>query len=142
MINNRPDSPGVQAEAPANVALIRSGASDATVRVEFLDVKGKTLLNSDNSAFKELTISSTAKSLAKFVVDSPLNTTTTIPGLPNGTVGGRLLVTAGSAGGIAVNTGGTDDGTGVNGLVTNKAPTASGPLLLAPGDLLEFGRVG
>ena len=124
-------------EKPENIALIRSGSSDATVRVQFTDGAGK-LVTVDGADSKQLTISSTAKSLDKFLVDASVT-----GGVPDGAVGGVLLVEPTSAGGVAVNSGGSDDGTGTNGLVgATYAPTASSPRRLSPGDLIYFGFGG
>lgn len=116
-------------ENPHNVALIRGGASDATVQVEFWDVHGRTVaINSASSA--TLTISSTAKSLHYFITG----------GIPAGAVGGRILVLTNS---ICVNTGGTDNGSvgdGGNGLMSSAvAPTSSSPRRYVAGDSFEFG---
>lgn len=114
-------------EMVQNVALIRGGASDATVQVEFYDGYGRTLpINGASS--QTLTISSTAKSLPCFVSG----------GIPTGAVMGRCLVLTNS---VCVNTGGTDDGSGTNGFDdAGKAPTANSPRRYVAGDSFEFGR--
>ena len=113
-------------ESPYNVALIRGGATDATVRVEFYDLYGRVLpFNGASSA--TLTISSTAKSLHNFVTG----------GIPRGAVGGRMLVLTES---ICVNTGGSNDGNGTNGFDDGAmAPTADSPRRYGAGDAFEFG---
>lgn len=119
-------------EVPQNVAMIRGGASDATIQVEFWDMYGKTVAV-DGGASKQLTISSTAKSLDKFLIDASVT-----GGVPDGAVGGRILVLTNS---ICVNTGGSDDGTGTNGLAAAAvAPTANSPRRYVAGDAFEFGR--
>lgn len=118
--------------APQNLALIRGGASDATVQVEFWDSEGKTVVV-DSASSKQLTISSTAKSLDKFLVDASVT-----GGVPDSAIGGRMLVLTNS---ICVNTGGSDDGTGTNGLASAAAaPTANSPRRYIAGDAFEFGR--
>lgn len=132
-------SAGVAAakEKPENIALIRTGASDATVRVTFWDGDGATVVV-DGADSKQLTISSTAKSLDKFLVDASVT-----GGVPSGAAGGMILVEPTSASGVAVNTGGSDDGTGSNGLKgATYAPTASSVLRLSAGDSLVFGVGG
>lgn len=114
-------------ELPYNVALIRGGASDATVQVEFWDVDGKTLATNSASS-QTITVSSTAKGLNSFLTG----------GIPTGTVGGLALVLTNS---ICVNTGGSNDGTGTNGLASAAvAPTANSPRRYVAGDSFMFGR--
>lgn len=118
--------------APHNVAMIRGGSSDATVQVEFWNAEGKTVAV-DGGSSKQLTISSTAKSLEKFLVDASVT-----GGVPDAAIGGRILVLTNS---ICVNTGGSDDGTGTNGLdAAALAPTANSPRRYVAGDAFEFGR--
>lgn len=133
---------GTMPELAQNVAMVRSGLTDATVQVEFWDINGCTLINSDNSSSAALTVSSSPKSLSAFMAAASLNASAAIPGLPNGAVGGRLLVLPSSSGGICVNSGGADDGVGDGtGLKSSAyAPTANSPLRLTPGQTLVFGR--
>lgn len=116
-------------ENPHNVALIRAGATDATVTVEFWDVHGRTVpVNGASSV--TITVSSTAKSLHHFITG----------GIPAGGVGGRARVLTES---ICVNTGGTDmgeAGAAGNGIVSAAtAPTSSSPKTYGAGSSFEFG---
>lgn len=114
-------------ETPYNVALIRGGASDATIQVEFWNADGRTL-ETNSASSQAITISSTAKSLSSFATG----------GIPAGAVGGRILVLTNS---ICVNTAGSNDGTGTNGLSSAAvAPTANSPRRYVAGDSFEFGR--
>jgi len=118
------------AETPHNVALIRAGAVDATVAVEFYDTHGR-IVPVNNASSVTITVSSTAKSLHYFITG----------GIPKGAVGGRAKVLTES---VCVNTGGTDDGEpGVNntGIVSAAtAPTTSSPRSYGVGSAFDFGH--
>lgn len=116
-------------EKPHNVALIRGGAVDATVAVEFYDTHGR-IVPVNNASSVTITVSSTAKSLNAFITG----------GIPKGAVGGRANVLTES---VYVNTGGTDNGEpgNGNGLVSAAtAPTKSSPRSYGAGSAFDFGH--
>jgi hypothetical protein len=132
-------------ELPANIAMIRDGG-DAVVNVEFWDANKQVLpsiyAGPTYESVTQLTISSTAKSLAWFMKAAGRNTVALdpnikVPGIPSRAVGGRLLVVSGT---IRVNTGGESGDVPTPGIRANCAPTADSPLKIGPGDDLIFGR--
>ncbi len=132
---------GLNPEYPARVAMIRAGGADATGYVECWDKNGTTLKNSNNSSAVLVTVSSTARSLAQFMYNAGVNTTTTVPGLPDGAVGGVFRLVSNS---VALNfsgslAGATSSGTGLD--TTLAAPTANSPRQASvAGTLIYFGQ--
>jgi hypothetical protein len=135
----------IDVEGWQQIALIRTGGADATVIVELWDHTGSTVpitVAASPNGSVSLTISSTAKSISSFLTAAGATVPSGGPGSGVGLmapVGGRILVTAASASSVAINTGGSVDGTGSNG-IGSVGPSANGPTILNPGDVLTFGR--
>lgn len=116
----------------------------AVFQVEFWDNQMKTLPivlanNSTVSATQLSTADNLQQSLAWFI--NSLNINTPGRGVPVGAVGGCINIISISGGGVMkINNGGTDDETGVRGLVANLGPTQDSTTTLVAGDSYVFGR--
>lgn len=132
---------GLNPEYPARVAMIRVGGTDATGYVEFWDKNGTIVPHSDAAGVALITISSTARSMAQFLYNASKNTSMTVPGIPDGAVGGVFRLVSGA---VAVNlsgslAGATSGGTGLD--TTLAAPTANSPRQTSvSGTLIYFGQ--
>lgn len=125
--------------------MVRAGSTDATVAVEFHNVYGEMIEAKSGTGTATVTVSSTAKSLAKFLIDAGY---TSLPGLAPGTVSHNPLTTAAFGrlrvltGAIYSNYGGSRDASGTNGFSdADLAPTSSSAGYLRAGDIALIGEV-
>lgn len=136
---------------PYAVCLADIGGAGATVGVEYIDANGTVIPPVDSNGVKWSAITVTlpasgSRGLSFLVLATSPDGSHAISALPTGAVACRLRVITGTANvpTVAVNTGGTTDGsagTGTNGYATGFNPNTSSPTALFVLDTLTVGRV-
>jgi hypothetical protein len=137
-------------EKPAEIALVSSGSVTC-----YVEVWGHTQRNlpftraSDGVKFGgiQIVVTTTPSSLAYLAQQAgyniglpPSKLLAHAEGIPDGAVGGCLLVDASALSSVAYNVAGTADGSGAYGIDPNRAgPIPLGPRVLPAGGLLTFG---
>ncbi len=136
---------------PYAVCLADIGGAGATVGVEYIDANGTVIPPVDSNGVKWSAITVTlpasgSRGLSFLVLATSPDGSHAISVLPTGAVACRLRVITGTANvpTVAVNTGGTTDGsagTGTNGYATGFNPNSSSPTALFVFDTFVVGRV-